>query len=174
MAAEAEVSVGCGKYSYKIEGPNTPEKKDAKTVKRTCHKKDQWGPLQDKINSAPQAMIGREMCEKMEGKKIKAGDKDFEYGLLNDVYSFRIGWMDNCQSTAKKVDVQYPLGRDDKNNCESLLRFAYKMCEGDNEGLGGYYEVGCVKYEFTGRKPPSDLYNPYKSEGPLGGGNFEK
>jgi hypothetical protein len=64
-------------------------------------------------------------------------------------YSYQVGWQTGSDcATPKELDAQGPLGKDHKNNCECLMRFAYKLC--DNGGLGGFYKVGCAQYSYQG------------------------
>lgn len=152
MAREASVSTDCGKYSYKITGSGLPDLTDAKHVERKCFDpKDvkDHGP----VSSETQAEHIPEFCDKTKGVKLKAGDDPIELKVfdMNDGiwYYYVVGWAKNCQSTVKEVDAEFPLGKDHKNNCRSLTRWTYKLC-GDNGGIGGWYEVGCLRYAFAG------------------------
>lgn len=122
-------------------------------MKRTCANPDNF-KSHPVIDSEKQAKYGKEFCEKFAGKKIKDGDKALQWQYLDAGehvwYGFVVGWEPGCKTSVKEVDVQYPLGKDHKNNCESLMRWTYKLC-GDNGGIGGFYDIGgCVKYSYIG------------------------
>ncbi|KAJ5178836.1 hypothetical protein N7492_002046 [Penicillium capsulatum] len=154
MARDASVSTACGKFSYKISGSRMPKLEDPRHVERKCNDpKDLKGKDPGPVSSDQQAEETNTFCDMTKGKKLRAHDDPIKYELFDGNtgtwYYYIVGWTTGCQSSVKEVDVEFPLGKDDKNNCRSLMRWTYKLC-GDNGGLGGYYEVGCLKYAFVG------------------------
>lgn len=123
-------------------------------MKRTCVKPDEL-PKHGKIDSDKQAQYGVEFCKSLKGKKITPIMETIRKQTFDDKervwYGYQVGWEGggSCDESIDKIDAQFPLGKDHKNTCESLMRFVYKMC-GDNDGSGGFYRVGCAKYSYIG------------------------
>ncbi|KAJ5086483.1 hypothetical protein NUU61_007790 [Penicillium alfredii] len=152
MARDASVSTDCGKYSYKISGSGVPKHTDPYDAERKCYDlKDVKKPTE--ISSDFQAEKTDEFCDMTKGKKLKANGHTI--GLTSPdlgsgaYYNYYVEWRKGCKSSEEEFDAEFPLGKDSKNNCRSLIRWTYKLC-GDNGGIGGYYDVDCLRYSFQG------------------------
>ncbi|KAF2125602.1 glycoside hydrolase family 55 protein [Dothidotthia symphoricarpi CBS 119687] len=66
---------------------------------------------------------------------------------FNINYFYQIQWLDGCQTTVARQDVHDPLG-DGSHGCPDILNDAFSNC--NNGGVGGYIDVGCLRYEFDG------------------------
>ena len=114
----------------------------------------------DKVSSELQERWGAEFCKSTAGKKIKAGDETILKINVdtkeNNAYWYTVSWKRDCKSEITELDVQFPLGKDDKNTCESLMRSTYQLCEKDG-GIGGHYDVSCARYSFTAQKKPKSI-----------------
>lgn len=123
-------------------------------MKHTClGPKDISAVSGGKVNSELQEKWGAEFCKSTAGKKIKAGDKTIEKTNVDETrdknaYEYSVSWQENCKSEVTELDVQFPLGKDDKNTCESLMQSIYEPCDKDGD-KGGYYDVGCARYSFA-------------------------
>ncbi|KAI8446043.1 hypothetical protein BY996DRAFT_6422228 [Phakopsora pachyrhizi] len=61
-------------------------------------------------------------------------------------YNYNVFWVKGCKSTVTEMNAYKPLPNDSDYNCLTLLRRAYTGC--NNSGVGGYIDVGCVRYKF--------------------------
>ncbi|EGO56249.1 hypothetical protein NEUTE1DRAFT_146972 [Neurospora tetrasperma FGSC 2508] len=63
-------------------------------------------------------------------------------------YVYRAEWVKGCVTTVEKQDFHYPLGQSSSDvTAYTLVRQNYLSC--NNHGVGGWTQVGCVKYDFA-------------------------
>ncbi|KAL6903018.1 hypothetical protein GGI43DRAFT_433149 [Trichoderma evansii] len=65
-------------------------------------------------------------------------------------YFYSISWIDGCETAVESQDPSLPLGSSLSPLCSNVLTWAYDWC--DNGGVGGYIDVGCLRYQFIGGK----------------------
>lgn len=70
-------------------------------------------------------------------------------------YAFSAIWIEGCHiADATSQGVWDPLGNGEEDNedtlCPNLFTQSYSAC--NNGGVGGYIDVGCVRYRFDGGK----------------------
>ncbi|KAK3720790.1 hypothetical protein LTR37_003453 [Vermiconidia calcicola] len=65
-------------------------------------------------------------------------------------YQFDVEWLTGCITTVSSQSPYSPLGADadSEDQCTSILYDCWKKC--DNTGVGGFIDVGCLRYTFTG------------------------
>lgn len=103
-------------------------------------------------------------CEANLPVELKPGDP--AYGITkSDLYYYEVSWVEGCKTTVDLQDPYTPLGSDGPL-CKDLFVKAYAGCKysapcfnnlllmhlllGDNGGIGGYIDAGCVRYTFLG------------------------
>lgn len=103
-------------------------------------------------------------CEANLPVELKPGDP--AYGITkSDLYYYEVSWVEGCKTTVDLQDPYTPLGNDGPL-CKDLFVKAYARCKysapcfnnlllmhlllGDNDGIGGYIDAGCVRYTFLG------------------------
>lgn len=66
-------------------------------------------------------------------------------------YEYDINWIEGCKDKPQGA-AQYATGSQtqpgDPQTCEEFFVAAYESC--DNGGVGGYIDVVCLRYTFTG------------------------
>jgi hypothetical protein len=159
MASEGKLDTGCGIYSWKIskppgsDPPPAPaeikrgdlycftDPKDIKCwkdvhgdkVNETASEISKWfGGLQNNDFTSTTANITQVLRDGGESGK----------GVT---YMMNIGWIPGCEGPTQKVDL--PVPNDDSVKYDDLLKNPYYECK-DNNGLGGRYDVGCLRYGF--------------------------
>ncbi|KAL8964624.1 MAG: hypothetical protein Q9183_004325 [Haloplaca sp. 2 TL-2023] len=84
---------------------------------------------------------------------VSAANTDEDPRLL-----LHIGWIDGCD-TFEEQDLMKPIeGNEDVTSSSILSELATLQCGGNELWLGGYTEVGCLRYDFypTRMDPPDD------------------
>jgi hypothetical protein len=79
------------------------------------------------------------------------GDPQFNHVVHPAYYEYRIAWIEGCegepQGAAQNVTSSQAQPGDPRT-CREIFVAAYEDC--DNGGVGGYVDVGCLRYTFTG------------------------
>ncbi|EEH35239.2 hypothetical protein PAAG_06286 [Paracoccidioides lutzii Pb01] len=163
MTVEGQIDVGCGVYSYSLRGPprlvptkpqetpkQDPPKEPAVPKSPVCYGAHQFTTKGD-VSRFVQNILIAQVCGKIPRKTMKQGDKPIVfYKKVGKIpYRYAITWLHNCKSTVTQMNVLNPV-KGDKASCKSLMEKSYTECKG-NEGRGGYFDVGCLRYEFAPR-----------------------
>ncbi|EEH42138.2 uncharacterized protein PADG_06958 [Paracoccidioides brasiliensis Pb18] len=163
MTVEGKIDVGCGVYSYSLHGPprlvpteprkapkQDPPKKPAVPKSPECYGAHQFTTKGD-VNPFVQKFTASKACGKVPRKTMKQGDKPIVYHekVGQMPYRYAITWLHGCKSTVTQMNVLNPV-KGDKASCMTLMKRSYSDCKG-NQGRGGYFDVGCLRYEFAPR-----------------------
>ena len=68
-------------------------------------------------------------------------------------YRYVVTWIPGCTTVREKMDTRNPIPGDEVD-CEALLRGNYEKC--NNGGVGGWIDVGCLRYGFSIVDFPAD------------------
>ncbi|KAK5652352.1 hypothetical protein OQA88_10544 [Cercophora sp. LCS_1] len=65
-------------------------------------------------------------------------------------YWFSVSWMENCVTDVEEMSVWVPSPNDGRT-CYTIMEDNWRTC--NNGGVGGYQEVGCLRYIFEACDP---------------------
>ncbi|KAM0074922.1 hypothetical protein ACKRZS_012982 [Fusarium odoratissimum] len=95
------------------------------------------------------------------GPDIQHSYKETSHGV---VYEYNVNWAQDCTTDGDTQDVRWPLGQSGDVTTYSLMRGAFEKCNftspnkkchtnsepGNNGGIGGSIQAGCLVYTFNG------------------------
>lgn len=155
-----------------------PTGEPLKVGKRECYERGHFGSIGDIDKGRQQASARHFCNNEIRSDVFSEGDEDEWYGEVVDrffarpgVYVYELYWADDCvlQGEKQEVNIKQPIPDNEDVTCYSLLVGNYRHCKfalgmpftafmgllakltsgsGDNGGIGGYVQVGCLVYQF--------------------------
>ena len=126
-------------------------------------------PGHDDISKSTQGDYAKEVCDLWRSH----ADMDPSSPELSDGpvtskahYNYSVSWIDGCITTVPSQSLVDPLGQKADVHCHDIFVDAYKQCKslsrmpshlalvaelsflGNNGGVGGYIDAGCLRYRF--------------------------
>lgn len=112
-----------------------------------CHNEADFKGHAD-ISSGAQFKLAFPLCIENE-EELGPGQHKRAHNLdqHNISYDYSISWIEGCITTVDRQSVYYPIGSAGPY-CQKVFVQAFTDC--NNGGVGGYIDMGCLRYEFTG------------------------
>ncbi|KAL9108961.1 MAG: hypothetical protein Q9227_006357 [Pyrenula ochraceoflavens] len=159
MAKEGKIDTGCGIYSYKAKVP--PDKKPDPAPQKIavapvhcidnpgnikCFKDVHKGKVDDTAAAfADQFGSNTKLMTKSHPNVTQVLRDGGKRGKGVN-YMMNVGWIPDCTVTNQQ-DLENPVPDDQNVSWGDLLKNNYYKCTGNN-GLGGWTDVGCLRYGF--------------------------
>ena len=122
-----------------------------------CSNEDNY-PHHGNVQGDKVKQLGIPLCRRWKSKDVGFDAESFKDNL-EDVYgvkySYSVERTEGCVTTAVTQNVWSPMG-DDGPTCPEIMHNDWKHCKA-NSGVGGYIDVGCLRYHFMGGQG-EDLY----------------
>ncbi|KAH7234373.1 hypothetical protein B0J15DRAFT_408041 [Fusarium solani] len=162
--AEGQVDVGCGKYNYKVsensvptttqieEEPTqttTPLESQAPVCNEVADFKGHADISAEKVKDTALKVCARHPLDggeytDDESKKLGIWDEIEKKGGVQFRYS--IYWIEGCILEGDNTQSPYqPMGLGNGHPCVTTFMDMWYGCN-NNEGVGGYMDVGCIRY----------------------------
>lgn len=165
MAKAGELDTGCGKYSYSITAPpaSTPTPPSPPPTPTqgpiTCNPNlDSYSKCWNDVHSGSVESCASAMAAQIPNNQMTSSSHNVTQVLREGAsggqggkgvtYMMNIGWIPGC-STYPSQAADNPMGKsgDSSVSYTTLIKDTYYKCTG-NSGLGGYQDVGCLRYGF--------------------------
>jgi hypothetical protein len=117
-----------------------------------CHSTDDF-PDHGAVDPGTVSSLADEVCNTFGDKFLSADTSDKwyqEHDVDGVLYQYGVTWIESCDSTRIKLPGTFETDDPDGPTCQSLFKKAFEDC--NNGGIGGYVDVTCARYTFSGGK----------------------